>query len=136
MSSAAEKVLTAELLSALRDHAQTSTEFMRRLAGQSVNNVLDVYSGVFPAEGYITREYNVAAGCVQVSNLGIAGHIVTVVSSGPGGTTPPTGLGSYVIDGGTARTVAVASRVITIWGTAGDRFAFQVFASAVEPGTA
>jgi hypothetical protein len=129
-------VLTAELLEALRDHAQHSTEFMRRVAGQSVNNVLEVFSGTFPTEGYITRDYAVAAGCIEVNNLGIAGHIVTVVSSGPGGTTAPTGQGSYVIDGGTVRTVAVASRHITIWGTSGDRFAFQTFTAAIVPGTA
>lgn len=130
----AQRLLAGEMLSAFRHYAQTSTEFMERFAGQTINNVLEVYSGVFDTTGQITRDYNVAAGSIEVSNLGIAGHLVTV-STASGGTNVPTGNGTYAIDGGQSRTVALASRSVTLYGTAGDRVSFQVFTAAVRPGT-
>jgi hypothetical protein len=135
----ARRVLDAELLAELRHFAQTSTEFMQRLAGQSVNNVLDVFTATFAADAsglvFITRDYNVAAGCIQVSNLAAAGHFITVVAGSPGQSAPPGGTGVYLVDGGTTRTIALASRVVTLWGTAADKVSFQVFTAAVAPGT-
>lgn len=129
-----ERQLVAELLDALRQQAQSTTEFMARLGGQVINDVLEVYTGVIPPEGYITRDYNVAAGCIDLSNLGVAANLMTVTSGGVGSAVP-SGTGSYAIAGGTRRTVALASRQFTIWGTAGDRMSFQVFTSAIRPGT-
>lgn len=136
--SAAEKVLAGELLEALRHQANTQTEFMERLAGQAINNVLEVWSGVIPAEGYIQKQWHVAAGCIEVNNLGVAANLMTVstASPGAGGNIAPSGTGTYVIAGQTRRTVALASRTVTIYGTPGDRVAIQVFTAALRPGTA
>ena len=131
----ADKVLQAELLAELRHHAQTSTEFLERLAGQTVNHVLEIFSGVFDATGQFARDYQVAAGSITVNNLGIAGHRITVSTSTPGGSAP-TGTGTYLIDGGTSRTVPLAAREFTLYGTASDAFAIAVFTAAVVPGTA
>jgi hypothetical protein len=131
---AADKALTAELLESLRHQAQTTTEWMERLAGQAINNVLEVWSGTFDTTGVITREYSVAAGAIEVSNLGVAANLVTVSSSAPG-SGAPSGTGTYVIAGATRRTIALASRTVTLYGTAGDRIAFQVFTAGPRPVT-
>lgn len=132
MGSAAEKALSSELLAELRHNAQTTTEFMERLGGQIVNNVLEVWSGVFPADGVLTREYNVAAGSITVNHLGNAANIVTVSSAGPG-SSAPTGTGTYVLAGGTERTVPLASRQVTLYGTAADRVSFAVYTAGPRP---
>jgi len=134
--SATRRVLDAELLQELRHVAQTTTEFTERLAGQAVNHVLEVFSGTFDATGVFSREYQVAAGCVEVNHLGAAANILTVSSGAPGGAGTPAGTGTYVIAGGTCRTVALASHQFTLYGTAGDRFSIQVFTAAIVPGTA
>jgi hypothetical protein len=130
-----ERQLVSELLDALRHQAQTTTEFVARLSGQVINNVLEVATLVIPAEGFITRSYSAAAGCIDVSNLGVAANLMTVVSAGPGGNAPPSGTGVYVLAGATRRTIALASHEFTIWGTAGDKVAFQVFTSGIDPST-
>jgi len=129
------RVLEAEMLAAFRHFAQTQTEFMERLAGQAINNTLEVFAGTFDPTLLVTRDYNVAAGAVTVNNLGAAGHIITVVSAGPNlsGAAPIGGTGVYFIDGGTTRTVPLASRVFTIYGTNGDRFSFAVYTAGARP---
>lgn len=129
----AQRVLTAELLAALRHQAQASTEFMERLGGQIVNNILEQWSGTFDATGIITRDYGVAAGTVTVNNLGAAGHIITVSSSGQGGSAAPSGTGTGLVDGGTERTVPLGSRTMTLYGTNGDRVSFYVTTRAITP---
>jgi hypothetical protein len=131
----AAAVLQAEMLADFRHWAQTSTEFMERLAGQTINNVLEIFSGVFDATGQFSRDYQVAAGALLVNNLGIAGHRITVSTAGPG-SSAPTGTGTYLVDGGTSRTVPLASRAFTLYGTAADAFSIAVFTAAVIPGTA
>jgi hypothetical protein len=126
-----ERELTSQLLDQLRHQAQTTTEFAARLAGQLVNDTLEVWTGVIPAEGYITRSYHVTAGSIEVSNWGTAINFMTAHTGGPAGAVP-TGTGSYAIAGGASRTVALASREFTIWGTAGDRVSFQVFTTGVS----
>lgn len=131
---AQERDLVAGLLQQLEHYAQTTTEFAAQLAGQAINDTLEVFTGVIPAEGFFTREYGVAAGSIEVSNWGVAANFMTVTSGGPSGSVP-VGTGSYVIAGGQSRTVALASRQFTIWGTIGDKVAFQVFTGAVRPTT-
>ena len=134
--SAAERVVAAETLEAMRHYAQTTTEFMERLAGQAINNVLEVWSGVIPPEGYLPREYNVAAGAVQVNNLGVLANVMTVSSTSPTTSgTAPSGTGTFVVAGGTCRTVPLASHNFTVYGTAGDRISIAVFTAGPRPVT-
>lgn len=134
----AERVLTAELLEALRHQAQTTTEFMERLGGQIINNVLDVFTATFATDGVITREYNVAAGSVEVCN-DLNTNTVTVSSAPAGGgiagSAPGGGTGVFKVKGGATRTVALASRTLSLYGTSGDTISVQVFTAAVRPGT-
>jgi hypothetical protein len=131
-----ERVLGAELLQALRHHAQTSTEWMERLAGQLVNHTLLVWSGAIPPTGVIFWEFGVAAGCVRVV-LPEGGRVV-VSSAGPAAT-EPSGLGTWVVGHADAayasETVPLASRVLSVYGTAGQAVQVQVFTAPVRPDT-
>lgn len=128
-----ERALGAELLAELRASTQRMTEFAELLAGQAVNHTLEVWSGVFPADGIISRDYSVAAGAIRVRNRSAA-NTVTVSSAGPQSSTP-TGLGTAVVPIGAVETVPLASRQVTLYGTAGEAVSLQVFTSAVRPVT-
>jgi hypothetical protein len=125
----AELLLAAEMLAEFRHMAITTTEFMSRLAGRMVNNVLDVQTQVIPAapNAAIPLEYNVAAGAIFVDNQGT--HPMTVAASAYTGTAPTQGVGVTIVPAGAWRRINVASRNITIYGTAGDVVCFQVSAA-------
>lgn len=127
----AERILAAELLAEFRYLSQTMTSFAERLAGQTVNHVLEVSTAAFDSTGYIFREYSVAAGCIEVTNSGT--HTVTVSSAGPSGSAPTVGVGVYVIPAGATRVVALASRQVTLYGTTADTVSFQVFTAPATP---
>lgn len=127
-----EQALGAELLEQLRHQAQTQTQFLERLMGQTVNHCLEVFSTTFDSTGVITREYGVSAGGIYVRNFGAAANLVTVSSAGPG-SAAPSGTGTFIVAGGTSETVPLASRQFTLYGTAADRVAFIVFTAAVQP---
>lgn len=132
---AVKDALTAELLVELRHMAQTQTEWTEQLAGQVINHVLEVRTITFDATGQYPLQWKVAAGSIEVSNP-TGNGTVTVSSGGSNSTTaPPTGVGVYQVPGGTCRTVSVASRQVTLYGTAGQSISIQVFTAAVRPGT-
>jgi hypothetical protein len=124
--------LDAEMLQELVRIRQTMTEYAGRLGGQIVNNVLETATLAIGADGFVTREYGVAAGAVQVFNLSGANDM-TVVAGGPAGYIPPTGTGVSVVPAGKDRVINVAARQITIYGTAGDRVSFQVWTVGARP---
>lgn len=68
----AERVLIREELGQLRHDMQTNTQQTARLAGQLINDTLEVYSGAFDSTAQFTRQYKVAIGAVEVTNLGAA----------------------------------------------------------------
>lgn len=127
-------VLAAEQLAELRHIAQTFTSFAARLEGRLVNDVLEVATRTIPTAGYIALSYGAAAGAVNVSNPGA--NTVTVSASGPAEARPTQGIGVYVVPGANSRTVPVASRQITLWGTAGDTVSYIAYAAAPLPVTA
>lgn len=129
--SKAEQILAGEMLAELRRIAATTTEWAERLGALVTNHVLEVFTLTFPAAGYIDREYQVAAGCVVVDNQS-GSNTVTVSSAGPGGVTP-TGTGTVRVPAGKVRVVNVASRHVTIYGTAGDYVTVQVLTTGALP---
>lgn len=135
MMSKEERELVRQQLDAIRTAMQTMTEQAAKLAGQAVNNVLEVCTVAIPTEGYITRQYHVAAGSIALSNMATTATNLMTVTTGGVGSAAPDGTGSYKVAGGTERTIPLASRSLTIWGTAGDRVSFSVFTAAVQPAT-
>ncbi|GAA4699753.1 hypothetical protein [Phytohabitans rumicis] len=120
----AERILAGELLDAFRASAQTHTEFMARLHGMVVNDVLAVETVALDADGRIFRQWHVAAGAAEICNLST--EEVTVTASGPASGPPTGGVGVSVVPAGAIRIVNLGSRQMTIYGTATDRVSFQV----------
>jgi hypothetical protein len=131
----AERILAGELLQVLRHMSETMTEWAERYAGQVVNHVLAVEKVTFDAAATpISRQWHVPAGCIEVTNPST--HVITVVSGGGGGmlSAPTAGVGVYDVPAGTTRVVSLASRQVTLFGTAADTCSFQVFTAAARPG--
>jgi hypothetical protein len=124
----AERVLAAELLAAFRHMAQSTTDFMARIASGIINDVLVVETATFPADGIVHRQYGVAAGVIEVRNLA-ATNVVTVSSSGPSSAAPSGGVGVYKVPGGVESEIHLASHQVTFYGTSGDSVSFQVLTS-------
>lgn len=133
-----EQQLMLEALAQVRHQMQSYTEMAARLGGQLVNDILEVYSGVFDADGRWFRTYHVAAGSVVVRNLvATAGHNIVVSASAPGGTGGvSSGTGTWVVPPSSIDTISVSSRSITLQGTAGEAFCVQVSTRAITPSTA
>lgn len=129
----AERILQAELLQEWRHYMRSMTEAAARLGGRAVNRVLDARTIAIPADGYVPLNYPVAAGSIEIDNLGT--HTMTVVAGQASGTgVPNSGVGVHTIPAGTLRSKNVASRFITIYGTVGDAAAIQVFTAGYAPG--
>lgn len=126
----AERLLAAELLAELRDYHQRSTEWMARIAGGIVNDVLSVETATFGADGVIHRSWHVAAGIVEVRNLSTSAE-VTVTSSGPSSTAPASGVGVSVVPAEDVQYVGLASHQMTLYGTEGERVCWQAYTRGV-----
>lgn len=130
----AERQLAAELLAAFREYAQTNTEFIARLAGRVLNHVLLVKTSVFDANATpVTEQFRTPVGAVEVTNPST--HTVWVMPGGPGpGNTPPTaGVGLHPILPSSRQTVPIGAHNFTLYGTAGDTVAYQVWTSGTSP---
>lgn len=120
----AERNLTALMLAELREQSALLTEFTARLGSQIVNNVLEVATRTFGDDAYIGMEFAVAAGAIEVSND--SEHDITVSSASPQSSAPTNGIGVYIVPAASRRVVNVASRTITLYGTAADKVSYQV----------
>jgi hypothetical protein len=126
-----EQLLQAQM-DELRHMFMTQTQALERLAGQVINNTLEVWSGVIPADGILTgKDYGVAAGAVRIRNLSATNPMY--VSSAGSNSTRPTGTGTWVVPAGQTDVVPLASHVFTVYGTAGDGLCLAVFTAPVRP---
>lgn len=130
--SAEEKALFQQLLEQLRYSTTHLSRTSELLATGVMNHVLDVATLTIPTApdpqaGYLTKSYQATAGCMKVTNLGTA-EISVCASAPTGPTAPPNGgFGTTVVPAGASDVVSLASRTWTIYGTSGQRVAFQVF---------
>lgn len=127
-----ERTLLQEQVDLLKHLAATMTEVAGRWSGQIVNNVLQVATAVFPAEGYITAEYGAAIGAVTVTNLDDA-VTITVVSGGASGSAPSVGTGVHRVPPRASVTVPIAGHQFTIYGTAADEVSWVAYTAAARP---
>lgn len=127
-----ERTLLQEQLDALKHLAATMTEIAGRWSGQIVNNVLQVFTGTFPAEGYISAEYGAAIGAVTVTNLDDT-VTITVVSGGASGSAPTSGTGVHKVPPRQTVTVPIGAHQFTIYGTAADEVSFVAYTAAARP---
>lgn len=124
----ADRLMTAELLDALRSLVESTTALSSRIGRRgATNGVLDVFLDTIPTVGYIQRDYPVTVGSVGVINHH-ASQPVIVQSGQPNGTTAPaTGRGVQRIEPGSYLVMPVGDRAFTIWGTATTILSVQAF---------
>ena len=129
MKPSVQHALATEILDELRQLRLQQTEQLARWQGSVHirNDVLEVATKTFPTGGEIPLQFPVPAGSIEVNNWST--HTVTVVSSPPTGAAPTTGRGVYIVPAGACRVVNVASRQVTLYGTATDTISYQVLAA-------
>jgi hypothetical protein len=121
----AERILAAELLEVLRNIERTMTETFEKFRKGVINHTLEVGTRTLPTSGCYSRTFTIPAGSIEVRNLGA--DDMTVISASAGSSAPVDGIGVYVVPAGSSALINLASHDLTIWGTAGDRFSYQVF---------
>lgn len=126
----AERILAGQLLTEVRLMRAQFTALAAELQGRVTNDVLAVATRVFDASGYVAEQFRVAAGSISVD---AGAHAVTVAAAGPSSAAPAVGTGVYVVPANTHRTIPLASRQVTLYGTSGDSISYAVFAGAVSP---
>lgn len=127
----AERLMQAEMLDAMRSLAASSTEISGRLGRRgAINSVIEIWGGVIPAGGTITRSWEVPIGSVRITNHGVAANVLTIQSGVAAGDTgaQTAGVGVNYCAGQATHSMAIGDRGITITGTAGDRVSLQAFA--------
>jgi len=129
----AATLLAGQMLAEFRAFAQTHTEFMARLAGNIVNDVLRVWTVTFDATGVVSQDFHVACGSLEVENLGT--HPVTVINRGDAsGSAPGGGVGVRVVPAGGHRIVPIGSRTLAVYGTAGDQISLVAYTVSARVG--
>jgi hypothetical protein len=118
----ADRQLLALILAEVRALVASSTQLMARLGSHAVNDTLAVETVIFDANAW---EFQVAAGSIEVNNLSETEEIVVHAASL--GARPDRGVGVYVVPASTTRVIGLASRTVTLYGTAAERASVQVF---------
>jgi len=131
---AARDLIAAETLQELRHAYETNTALVARIAGQIINDTLEVATYVIPATGVVSNQYKVAAGCIEVENFSNANQMIVVARADATGSPPSQGTGMRPIAKGTCRVVALNSHAWSIYGTAGDVVSVQAFTAGAAPG--
>jgi hypothetical protein len=131
---AEEKELLCSLVEEMQHFRTTTTEFASRYFGNLTNKVLAVETVQFDSTGFVQRQYQATAGCVEVRNLDATNPVTLQVGGAAGGSVPTTGVGVYVIPGGKVQVVNIASTDFTLYGTAASKVSFQVFADGGRNG--
>jgi hypothetical protein len=108
-----------EKLSYIEGHSSKTSEM---LATGVVNNVLDVRTYFFNTEGFVTLGYGATIGSIEVTNHTDA-TIYVSPSPASGAATPA----MPRVDAGLIRNINIASRNVTLYGTAGGAVGVQVF---------
>lgn len=130
----ARDIVFNEMLAELRHAYETNTAVVSRIGGQIINNVLEVATYIIPAEGWVSGRYKVAAGCIEVENLGTHEMAVIPRDNSGDGTPPNKGVGLRIVPANSCRVVSLAAHQWTIFGFVGDRVSVQVFTAGAAPG--
>ncbi len=130
LTSASEEALTRELLAAMQRAAAASSQTAELLATGVRNNVLEVSTRVFDADGRVSLAWQSTAGCIEVSNLTDAD---VTVAAGATAVQPLAGVGCYVVPAGAVIPVNVNSREVTLFGEVAGRVSVQVWTIGYRP---
>jgi hypothetical protein len=128
-----ERVIAAQLVQAIQDMRQSTTEAYGQLLGRITNNVLMVATYVMPAAGVIPLTFPAPAGCITVDYQGAAGTTATVTSGGAEAAAPVSGTGVYIIPAGEVRTVPIASHQATLYAPHDSTVCVIAYTNAATP---
>lgn len=131
MFGTAEREVANAILEQLKYIAAHTSRTSELLSTGVINGVLEAATWTFGTDGRLMRQWGATAGTVQVTNLG-TGDVV--LAAGAVATAPNGGNACTIIPAGTVGTFSVASRVVTLFGTAGERVVLQAFTGAMLPG--
>lgn len=131
---AEEKELLGSLLEEMVVFRTRTTEFAARYFGNVTNKVLSVETVTFDSSGYVTRQYQATAGCVEIRNLDATNAVTFQVGGPMAGSIPLNGVGVYVVPAGKLQVVNMTSTDFTLYGTNLSRVSFQVFADGGRNG--
>jgi len=131
MTQAIDAVLSEGLLERLTFELSRMTQTSERLATGSINNILETGTVILPAAlPQVTKSFQATVGGVEIRN---PNDSMIVVQGTPGGSAPIQGAGVHYVEPWSWRTVNVASRSFTIFGTAGAAVGFQAFSTGLVP---
>lgn len=126
------RVLVEGLLQQLSYTNTHLSDVAEKLATGVMNHVLDSGTRVFDATGQITFQWATTCGAMEIANAS-ASRTVTIIASGPSGE-PAAGTGVHKVAPGIQRVVNLFSRVVTVYGTAGDTIGYQAWTVGALPG--
>lgn len=129
----AERLMQAEMLTALRNLAETSTALAAAVRGGITNSVLDVFVAALDVNGICSRSYPVPVGSVGIINHSAA-TTLTVHSAAEGSGPPGLGRGMQLIEPKSFLVLPLGSRFYTIYGTPGEKISVQAFTGLVPWG--
>lgn len=121
----ADRVLLTETVEEIRYLRAHLTAAAERTGTGVVNHVLETRTITFDTTGIYSIEFGVPIGAIEISNVGNA--TVTVHAGGARNAAPTDGLGVYVINTLDTQLVNLASRQVTLYGTAGQRCCYQAY---------
>lgn len=125
----AQDTLALAQLAELSHRLLSHTETVERLAAGIVNHTL--FAGTVTLNdapdgtGFWTFEFRATCGSIEVWNTSASDDLI--VAPGAAGIQPIQGPGVHYIEPGIWRNVNVDSRVVTVWGTAGQLVGVQAF---------
>jgi len=122
--------LAAELLGELRYVRAHTSRTAELLATGVKNNVLEVATATFNTDGVISLGWSAVCGSITVRNLSSSSTVT--VASGPA-SVAPAGIGSWTVPASTCDVVNVNARVLTLYGTAGQKVCYQAFTIGARP---
>lgn len=124
-------LLAAEQLQALRSQQELSTQLIAHLRGGSINNVLLTELVKLDTNGQATFSFNVPTGSVFCQNH--TGADITIAGAPPQGSAPGQGVALNRVAAGGWAVVSLASRDLTLYGTANGYVSVQVFSKPQPP---
>jgi hypothetical protein len=122
--------LHAELLAELRYVRAHTSRTAELLATGVKNNVLEVATATFNSDGVISLSWSAVCGSIVVRNLSTSATVT--VAAGPASVSP-TGIGSWTVPVGKVDVVNVNARVLTLYGTSGEKVCYQAFTVGARP---
>jgi hypothetical protein len=122
----ASNSIAGQLLAEVRSLRATHSEYMAKLYGQIVNDVLGWGVSVLDADGFYTNNYRTVVGSLTITNYDTT-PITVASGSGSASAQPTQGVGVMIIPASSTLSFPLGSTGFSVWGTATKTFGYQAF---------